>query len=178
MTDRPNNPDECIDLAIEVVALRKAVATERAKVKSLSEAIESQKQTHDALIKKCRELENRDAYNQAYINNHADIIKTLQAQSAVMLEALTLLKDNRGKCFIPDDFYSASGWCFDTLMDQALSLTPSDAAGMVLVPKVPTHEMIMEMSMCCGGSYDQIKENWPRMIEAAREAGVTTEDNQ
>ena len=44
-------------LVAKVNELMDKLAAERAKVKSLSEVIESQKQTHDALIKKCRELE-------------------------------------------------------------------------------------------------------------------------
>lgn len=39
--------------------------------------------------------------------------------------------------------------------------------GYVLVPLEPTKEMVMEMSICCGGSYDQIKDNWSRMIATA-----------
>jgi len=40
--------------------------------------------------------------------------------------------------------------------------------GYVAVPLDPTYEMIMEISMGCGGSYDQIKTNWPQMIAAAQ----------
>lgn len=41
--------------------------------------------------------------------------------------------------------------------------------GWQLVPKEPTHDMVMEISIGCGGSYDQIKQNWPRMLSAATE---------
>jgi len=48
--------------------------------------------------------------------------------------------------------------------------------GWQLVPKEPTYDMIMEMGMCCGGSYDQIKQNWHRMLAAAPQVKAETVD--
>ena len=136
------------------------LAAERAKVKELSEVIESQKQTHDALIKKYGELEAKleaaqvtkeateDLQTVHMIGFHSrdDEVRGLKAQIALMRDALekisttTFQQYDGNKPFVSehDSGYSlgiADGHRLAAkwayeAIKQALSLTPSDAAEM------------------------------------------------
>lgn len=175
---------------------KEQLAAERAKVKSLSEVIESQKQTHDALINKCRELE---AQNLELFNKCVNVA-WLENQNAVMRDYLCELYQFEKENGVRDR---------DSIAIKALSLTPSEAAEMVrnYIPKLPDgmeylridHHPRYQFNAGCKATPESWtvlilngNDEWARTnltvnkavsdvlsaIEAARAAGVTTEENQ
>lgn len=150
------------------------LAAERAKVKSLSEVIESQKQTHDALIKKVEDLqaqlevaqvtkeatEDMQTVHMIGFHSRDDEVRGLKAQNAVLREALVKIsttafqKYDGNKPFVSehDSGYSlgiADGHRLAAkwayeAIKQALSLTPSDAAEIVR----KKDELVATLSYC------------------------------
>lgn len=160
--------------------LKDQLAAERAKAAGLLETIESQKQTHDALVKK---------------------VAGLEAQNAVMRAALEFYKRNwvanadGDMCephltrtwYEPNDalFHDAG-----SIAQQALSLTPSDAAEMMRKKDEAVKGLVKALSFYAEEhNYEEtIVRRWPnrdvskvhvdcgytafKAIEAARAAGM------
>lgn len=128
------------------------LAAERAKVKSLSEVIESQKQTHDALIKKVEDLQaqleaaqvtkeaTEDLQTVHMIGFHSrdDEVRGLKSQIAVLREALVGAKvalNSASRQLTEQNKFVLKGkaWGETAINDveKALSIAPSDAAEMM-----------------------------------------------
>lgn len=105
--------------------------SERAKVKGLSEIIYSQKQTHDALVKRCRELEEErnmfaekcDEFEGAACAWIKRIAK-LEAQNKRMMDALEFYSDEDNLWYNEVEVFERCGELtvsFGTIAKQALS---------------------------------------------------------
>lgn len=101
--------------------------------------------------------------------------KIMNEELKVAIELVQRHQDWRRGAEIEMENPKELGVSIDTVIEAArelLQLKDGTHPDMVMVPKEPTYEMLMEFSMGCGGSYDQMKQNWPRMIVAALKGNV------